>query len=83
MLGLALVLAIAFIVLLFWDGYRLPAIGVLTLGFAGAGAWLLRRARDTARGPEGGPFALTLGELQRDRRGLADAAEPAEPPSGP
>ena len=72
LLALALVLAVGFVVLLFWEGYRLPAIGVLTLAFAGGGIWLLRRARDTARGPEGGPFALTLAELQRDRRGLGE-----------
>ena len=42
LLGLALVLAIAFVVLLFQEGYRLPAIGVLTLIFGGIGAWLLQ-----------------------------------------
>ena len=76
MLALSLVLALGFIVLLFWEGYRLPAIGVLTLLFAAGGVWLLRRALDQARGPEGGPFALSLAELRRDRAGL-DAERPA------
>jgi uncharacterized membrane protein YqjE len=70
MVALSLVLALGFVVLLFWEGYRLPAIGVLTLLFAGGGAWLLRTALNKARGPEGGPFALSLSELRRDREGL-------------
>lgn len=70
MVALSLVLALGFVVLLFWEGYRLPAIGVLTLLFGGGGVWLLRRALAKARGPEGGPFALSLAELRRDREGL-------------
>jgi len=78
LLGLALVCALGFVVLLFWDGYRLPAIGVLTLALAGGGAWLMRRARAALRSPEGGLFALSLGELRRDRAGLA-----GPPPAAP
>ena len=77
MLALALVLAVGFVVLLFWEGYRLTAIGVLTLCFAGGGAWVLHRARNAARGPEGGPFALTLAELRSDHRSLGEALGPA------
>ncbi len=75
LLGLALVCALGFLVLLFWEGYRLPAIGGLTLLLAGAGVWLLQRARAALRSPEGGMFALSLGEFRRDRDGLAPAAE--------
>ncbi|MDP1900979.1 MAG: phage holin family protein [Rubrivivax sp.] len=75
LVGLALVLAIAFVVMLFQEGYRLPAVGVLTLVFAGGGWWLLRRAREQLKAGDGGPFALSLGELRRDRQGLG-AAEP-------
>lgn len=76
LIGLALVLAVAFIVLLMWDQYRLAAVGVLALVFAAAGAWTLQRARQLASGPEDGLFALSLGELRRDREGLAPAAPP-------
>lgn len=79
MVGLALVLGIAFVVLLFQEGYRLAAVGVLTLAFAGAGALLLRGARaDLRAGPEG-LLPLTLGELRQDRAAL-DAASPAAQP---
>lgn len=77
LLGLALVLAIAFVVLLFQEGYRLPAIGVLTLIFGGLGAWLLQGARTRLRAGEDGPFGLSLSELRRDR----DALRGGEPPS--
>lgn len=70
LLGLALVGALGFVVLLFWDGYRLPAVGVLTLLFATVGAWRLQRARDGLKARDGGPFALTLGELRQDRESL-------------
>lgn len=74
-LGLSLVLAIGFVVLLFWDGYRLAAVGVLTLLFAAGTAWLLHMARDRLRAPEGGAFALSLAELRKDRRDLGGAPE--------
>jgi uncharacterized membrane protein YqjE len=80
LLGLALVGALGFVVMLFWDGYRLAAIGVLTLLFAGGGALLLHRAREGLKARDGGPFALTLGELRQDRESLRPAeAAPATP----
>jgi uncharacterized membrane protein YqjE len=83
MLGLALVCALGFVVLLFWDGYRLPAIGVLAVLLGGAGVWLLQRARAEMRTPEGGMFALSLGELRRDRSGLEPEAPAPTPPAPP
>ncbi len=77
LLGLALVCALGFVVLLFWEGYRLPAVGVLTLLLGSAGAVFLRRARRALRSPEGGLFALSLGELKRDRDGLSPPAADA------
>jgi uncharacterized membrane protein YqjE len=71
--GLALVLFVAFVLLLFQDAYRLPAVAVLSLGF-GVGAWaLLRRARAHLLSDVGGPFALSLGELRRDREALTES----------
>jgi uncharacterized membrane protein YqjE len=80
MVGLALVLAIGFVVLLFQEGYRLPAVGVLTLIFGGIGVWLLRGARSRLHAGDGGPFVLSLSELRRDRQGLSDDAPPREGP---
>ena len=80
MVGLALVLALGFVVLLFQEGYRMPAVGVLTLIFGGGGWWLLRCARARLHAGDGGPFALSLSELRRDRRGLTDGEPPREAP---
>jgi uncharacterized membrane protein YqjE len=71
LLGLALVLLLGFVVLLFWDSWRLPAVGVLTLVLGGGGVWLLLRARALLQASEGGPFALSLAELRRDRDALS------------
>jgi uncharacterized membrane protein YqjE len=76
LLGLAAVLALGFVILLLWDGYRLAAIGVLTLLLGGVGVWLLSRARAQLQADDGGPFALSLGELRRDRA-------PLQTPPGP
>jgi uncharacterized membrane protein YqjE len=70
LLGVGLVLALAFVVLLLQEGYRLPALGVLTLLCTGGGLGLLRVARRRLRSP-GGVFAASAGEIARDRAGLA------------
>lgn len=80
MAGLALVLAIGFVVLLLQEGYRLGAVGVLALAFGGGGWWALRSARARLHAGTGGPFALSLSELRRDRHGLSDGAPPHEGP---
>jgi uncharacterized membrane protein YqjE len=73
LLGLGLLMAALLVVVLFWDGHRLAALGLLALAFlAGAvAAWRVARARLTAGE---GAFALTLAELRSDRRGVAGAA---------
>ncbi len=65
-LGVGLVLFAGFVLLLFWESYRLPALAALTLGFLGAGVWLLASARRRLRS-KGGPFGVTLAELRADR----------------
>jgi len=69
MLGVGLVLLCGFIILLFWEGYRLAAVGVLALLFLAAGAWLVHAARHRLQSPNG-MFDASLAELRRDRAGL-------------
>ncbi len=65
-LGMALVLGVAFVVIYFWDTHRLITVGMLAVAFlavAAALGWILR-AKAKAR-PK--PFAVTRGELAKDR----------------
>lgn len=68
-MGIGLVLLCGFIVLLFWDAYRLPAVGVMALLFLIASAGLARQSRQHLRKPNG-MFEASRAELQRDRAGL-------------
>ncbi len=69
LLGLGLLLLIGFLLMLLWDGYRLPALGVLTLLCLGGGALLLQAAKRRLR--EGDElFAATRAEFERDRVAL-------------
>ena len=79
LLGLAVVLAAGFVLMLFWDSHRLAALGVMVLLFLGGGVALLLRARAVMEAGVGGPFALSLGELQRDLNGLQEAVLPSSP----
>jgi uncharacterized membrane protein YqjE len=79
LLGLALVMALAFLVLLFQPQYRLAAVGVLALGLGAGAAALLVQARRGLQAGDGGPFALTLGELRRDRAALGTQHEASGP----
>jgi uncharacterized membrane protein YqjE len=64
-----LLMLIAFLLLLLWDGYRLPALGVLTLLCIGGGLVLLNAAKRRLR--EGDAlFAATRAEFERDRTAL-------------
>lgn len=82
-LNVALVLAAGFVLMLFWDGYRLAALGVMVLLCVGAGVGLLLGARAALGAGEDGPFALSLSELKRDLHGLQAAASPAGTPATP
>ena len=69
LLGLGLLLLIGFVLMLLWDGYRLPALGVLTLLCLGGGALLLQAAKRRLR--EGDELlAATRAEFERDRAAL-------------
>lgn len=69
LLGVGLILLCGFVILLFWDGYRLWASGLLTLLFVGAGLALARHARQRLHNPAG-LFGSTVAELARDRSAL-------------
>ncbi len=72
-LATGLVLLCAFVILLFSEGYRLPALGVMPLLFLGGGLLLLRQARQGLRSPDG-MFANSVAELKRDQNGLSSEA---------
>ena len=67
--ALAVVLAIAFVIVLFWDTHRLAALGSFFLLFAGLGAllFLVIRQRINDR-PK--LFSVTIAELDKDREQL-------------
>ena len=62
--------ATAFVVVYFWDSYRLAALGAVTLAWLLGG--LLAMWRFSVRQQtDPRPFAATLAELERDREWLA------------
>lgn len=72
-LTLGLLLASAFLVLLFWDSYRLTVLGALTLGALGLGAWAIAGLRRRlAEHPN--TFAASVAELEKDRAHLRHKA---------
>ena len=69
LIALGVVLLVGFVLLLLWDGYRLPALAVLTLLCLIGGWMMLQAAR--RRLLHGDPmFAATRGELERDQAAL-------------
>ncbi len=70
LVGLGLVLFIGCVVLLFWDGYRLQAMAVLTVVFLCGGGLALRQASARLQS-KGGAFAASAAELAQDRERLA------------
>ena len=55
---------------MFWDTYRLTALGIVTVAYVLAGALALWRF-SVHRQTDPKPFAATLAELERDREWLA------------
>lgn len=82
LLAFALMFAGAFVIALFWDSYRLPAIAVVAIVHAGVGVWLLARARAAATAHPA-PLAATIDELRKDRALLQRVfADQDAPPAG-
>ncbi|MBK7051663.1 MAG: phage holin family protein [Rhodoferax sp.] len=75
-LGVGLVLLCGFVILLFWEGYRLAAVGVMALLFLAAGTFLMNEARRRMSSPTG-LFDTSLAELKRDLASL-QASDPHE-----
>ena len=74
LLGAGLVMLCGFVILLFWDGYRLMAVGVLSVLFLVAGAIFLQKARQGLRTPEG-LLAENIKEIKRDHDALINTAQ--------
>ena len=55
-----------FVIVIFWDSYRLEAIGAVTLVYLGVAIGLALYAKGEA-GRAARPFASTLAELKKDR----------------
>lgn len=68
-LVIGLLLVCAFIMILFWEDYRLVSTGLLALFFLMVGSLCLYQSRRRLRSP-GGIFAASLEELARDRAAL-------------
>lgn len=72
-LVVGLLLLCGFIILLVWDGYRLVAIGLMTLVFLSAAFFLFLQARKRLSHPEG-MFHVSASELKKDQFALRPKA---------
>jgi uncharacterized membrane protein YqjE len=70
LLTVGTLLLCGFILMLFAEGYRLAALGVLTLAFLAGGVLLMRAGGQRLRAPEG-LLGATLAEIAQDRQALA------------
>lgn len=68
-LGIAAVLCVLLVLVLFWDSYRIPALLVLIALFGCASAWFALRVRQAYR-LKPPLLAHTMMELARDRETL-------------
>lgn len=64
------------VIVYFWDTYRLTAVAGVVLTFALAGAIVLWRRAESARAAPA-PFAATLAELERDRAAFSGSSRAA------
>jgi uncharacterized membrane protein YqjE len=65
-LAMGIVLCVALVVLYYWDTHRLAAAGILAAAFLAAGVVLGLILRDKVK-TRPKPFAITRGELAKDR----------------
>jgi uncharacterized membrane protein YqjE len=73
----AVMLAALFVILIFWDSYRLLAVGAMAVLFALAGVLILARVR-ASFDARPAMFAATLGELRNDVEFIAGAGQASE-----
>jgi uncharacterized membrane protein YqjE len=76
--GIAVVMVALFVVILFWDTYRLQAVLGMAVLFAGAGAWLALKVR-AAMASKPRMLAHTIAELQKDIEFVKTVSQPHEP----
>ena len=76
-LGLGLVLLCGTVVLLFWEGYRLMAAGLMTFSFLSLGLIFLGQARQRLKAQKG-IFQKSVDELKRDQALTQDASNHAK-----
>lgn len=69
LLTLGVLLATAFVLILFWDTHRLAAAGLLALAYLAGGIGIALYARKEARA-QPRLFAASLAELAKDRKEL-------------
>ena len=69
-LAVGILAATAFVIVCFWDTYRLMAIGVVTVAYLLGGVFALWRFNVRQR-TDPKPFAATIAELERDVQWIA------------
>lgn len=84
-LALGLVLLCGFVILLLWDGYRLTAVGGMTVLFLLAGGLMLNHARVRLqnRSSTKGMFDASLAELKQDQSDLTSDSQVARTQDSP
>ena len=84
-LALGLVLLCGFVILLLWDGYRLTAVGGMTVLFLLAGGLMLNHARARLQNRSGtkGMFDASLAELKQDQSDLTSDSQVARTQDSP
>ena len=73
-LALGLALAAFFVVVVFWETYRVAATAAVTLLYFAIGTWALVRLKEKARASPP-PFEATLGEFAKDLEMLKARSE--------